>query len=135
MRRKGCWRTSSSDYHRHENAPYWRQLFPGESRSPIQRRVIKQGWVCILTNKRNGTLYIGVTSNLPQRIWQHREALIDGFTRKYGLKILVWFEHFDGLQDARRREVQMKGWKRAWKIELIEKANPEWRDLYPDLLR
>ena len=96
---------------------------------------MKQGWVYILTNKRNGTLYIGVTSDLPQRVWQHREALIDGFTRKYGLKILVWFEHFDDLQDARRRDVQMKEWKRAWKIELIEKANPEWRDLYPDLLR
>ncbi len=97
--------------------------------------MMKSGCVYILTNKRNGTLYIGVSSNLPQRIWQHREGLIDGFAKKYGLKTLVWFQHFDDLQDARHREVQMKEWKRAWKIELIEATNPEWRDLYFELLR
>lgn len=90
---------------------------------------MKQGWVYILTNKRNGTLYIGVTSNLSQRIGQHQDGLIVGFTKTYGLKSLVWFQHFDDLQDARRREGQMKEWKRAWKIELIEAVNPEWRDL------
>lgn len=95
---------------------------------------MKQGSVYLLTNQRNGTLYIGVTSDLPQRIWQHREGLIEGFTRKYGCKRLVWYQHFDDLQDARRREVQMKEWKRAWKIELIEAANPEWRDLYFELV-
>lgn len=96
---------------------------------------MKQGWVYILTNRRNGTLYIGVTSDLPQRIAQHREGLIGGFAWKYGLKMLVWYQHFGNLHDARRREVQMKEWKRAWKIELIEAANPEWRDLYLELLR
>jgi len=96
---------------------------------------MKSGWIYMLTNKRNGTLYIGVSRNLGQRIWQHREGMIEGFTKRYGLKMLVWHQHFDDLQDARRREVQMKEWKRAWKIELIEAMNPEWRDLYSDLLR
>jgi len=96
---------------------------------------MKQGWAYIVTNKRNGTLYIGASSNLSQRIWQHREGIIEGFTKKYGLKMLVWYQHFDDLQDARRREVQMKEWQRAWKIELIEAANPDWRDLYFELLR
>jgi len=96
---------------------------------------MKSGCVYILTNRRNGTLYIGVTSHLAQRIRQHREGHIDGFARKYGLKTLVWYQHFEDLQDARRREVQMKEWKRAWKIELIEAINPEWRDLALDLLR
>lgn len=96
---------------------------------------MKQGWVYILTNKRNGTLYIGVTSNLSQRIIQHREGQVGGFAKKYGLKMPVWYQHFDDLQDARRREVQMKEWQRAWKIELIEAANPDWHDLYFELLR
>lgn len=96
---------------------------------------MKQGWVYILTNRRNGTLHIGVTSNLPQRIEQHREGLVGGFAKKYGLKMIVWYEHFDNLHDARHREVQMKEWRRAWKIEVIEAMNPEWRDLYSDLLR
>lgn len=96
---------------------------------------MKQGWIYILTNRHNGTLYIGVTSNLPQRIEQHCEGLIGGFAKKYGLKMVVWYEHFDNLHDARRREVQMKEWKRAWKIELIEKTNPEWHDLSFELLR
>ncbi len=96
---------------------------------------MKQGWAYIVTNKRNGTLYIGASSNLSQRIWQHREGIIEGFTKKYGLKMLVWYQHFDDLQDARRREVQMKEWQRAWKIELIEAANPDWHDLYFELLR
>ena len=95
---------------------------------------MKSGCVYILTNKRNGTLYIGVTSNPPQRIQQHREGLVEGFAKKYGLKTLVWFQHFDDLQDARSREVQMKEWKRSWKIELIEAINPEWRDLSGDLI-
>ena len=84
-------------------------MIPGESRGPIQLNAMKQGWIYILTNKRNGTLYIGVTSDLPQRIGQHREGKVGGFAQKYGLKMLVWYQHFENLHDARRREVQMKG--------------------------
>ena len=87
----------------------------------------------MLASKRNGTLYLGVTSNLQQRIWQHREGVIEGFSKRYGCKTLVWTEYFHDLQDARQREVQMKAWKRSWKIELIEKDNPQWRDLWPEI--
>ncbi|NNM78260.1 GIY-YIG nuclease family protein [Sphingomonas sp. ID1715] len=93
----------------------------------------RPGFVYIMTNKRNGTLYIGVTSDLCQRVWQHREGLIDGFTKKYGLKRLVWFEAYDDIQDARARELQMKEWQRAWKIKRIEEMNPTWDDLYETL--
>ncbi|MCX5567817.1 GIY-YIG nuclease family protein [Kaistia nematophila] len=89
--------------------------------------------VYILASARNGTLYIGVTSNLPQRIWQHREGLLEGFTRRYGIKTLVYFEVHDTMESAIRREKQMKLWKRDWKIELIERANPDWLDLYGEI--
>lgn len=91
---------------------------------------MKDGWLYIVASKRNGTLYLGGTSDLPTRIWQHRTGAGDGFSKKYGCTRLVWFEHFDNLHDAREREWQMKKWKRAWKIELIEKSNPQWRDLW-----
>ncbi|HEV2567316.1 MAG TPA: GIY-YIG nuclease family protein [Sphingomonas sp.] len=94
----------------------------------------KPGYVYIMTNKRNGTLYIGVTSDLVQRVWQHREGLIEGFTNKYGLKCLVWFEGHADIQDARARELQMKEWRRAWKIKRIEEMNPTWDDLYESLI-
>ncbi|MEA1014331.1 GIY-YIG nuclease family protein [Sphingosinicella sp. LY1275] len=93
----------------------------------------KSGSVYIMASRRNGTLYIGVTSDLAKRAWEHREGLIGGFTRRYGCKLLVWYQAFDSLDEARRRELQMKEWRRAWKIELIEKLNPAWRDLYEDL--
>lgn len=96
---------------------------------------MKEGWLYLLASKRNGTLYLGVTSDLPQRIWQHREGLIAGFSKKYGCKRLVWVGHYPNLHDARAREAQMKKWKRAWKLELIEKDNPDWRDLWPDINR
>ncbi|MDF2179402.1 GIY-YIG nuclease family protein [Aliiglaciecola sp. CAU 1673] len=89
--------------------------------------------VYILASKPYGTLYIGVTSNLVQRIWQHRESLAEGFTKKYGVKRLVYFEQFEDMYQAIVREKQLKKWNRAWKIQLIEKANPEWRDLWPDI--
>ncbi len=86
-----------------------------------------------MASKRNGTLYLGVTSDLAARAYQHRNALVDGFTKQHGCTMLVWFEAHDDLQEARRRELQMKKWKRAWKIELIERENPRWLDLFETL--
>jgi putative endonuclease len=96
--------------------------------------VNKAGFVYIMASQRNGTLYIGVTSNLVQRVYQHRNGLIDGFTKKYGCKFLVWFQAFDDLDEARRRELQMKKWRRAWKLREIEAVNPYWNDLYSSLM-
>jgi putative endonuclease len=90
--------------------------------------------VYMLASRRNGTLYVGVTSALIRRIYQHREGLADGFTRKYGVKTLVWFEGTGSVEAAIHKEKQLKDWKRAWKIALIEKENPGWVDLYPGLL-
>jgi len=93
----------------------------------------KAGYVYIMASRRNGTLYIGVTSDLPKRAFEHREGLIPGFTKKYGCKLLVWFAAFDTIEVARARELQMKEWRRAWKLEAIEKLNPCWADLAPTL--
>ena len=90
--------------------------------------------VYILASERNGTLYIGVTSNLVQRIWQHKNDLVEGFTEKYGVHSLVYFELLDDMPNAITREKQMKKWNRAWKLSLIEKQNPTWQDLWPTLL-
>jgi len=92
--------------------------------------MMKPGYVYIMASGRNGTIYIGVTSNLSARAYQHRNGLIDGFSRKYGCKLLVWYEAHDDLQDARYRELQMKKWNRQWKLAEIERMNPDWRDLY-----
>ena len=89
----------------------------------------KQFYVYLLASKRNGTLYIGVTSNLVQRTWQHKEGQVEGFSKKYGIKNLVYFEVHETAESALTREKQMKKWERAWKIRLIERNNPEWRDL------
>jgi putative endonuclease len=94
---------------------------------------VKEGWVYLLASKRNGTLYLGVTSDLKQRIWQHRTGAIEGFSKKHGCKMLVWAEHFPNLHDARAQEWRMKKWKRAWKMALIEKSNPQWRDLWDEI--
>ena len=88
--------------------------------------------VYLLASRRNGTLYLGGTSHLRQRIRQHREGLIPGFTREYGVKMLVWFEQHATMDAAIQREKRVKKWNRAWKLELIEKDNPEWRDLAGD---
>jgi len=91
------------------------------------------GWVYIMTNRPDGTLYIGVTSDLPGRAYQHRNGLIDGFTRKYGCTMLVWYEAHDDIRDARARELQMKKWNRQWKLRAIETMNPDWNDLFESL--
>jgi putative endonuclease len=95
---------------------------------------MKAGYVYIMASGRNGTLYIGVTSDLVQRVWQHRTGMVPGFTRKHGCKLLVWYEVYDDLQEARLRELQMKKWKRLWKLSTIEQVNPDWLDLYPTLV-
>jgi putative endonuclease len=89
--------------------------------------------VYMLASRRNGTLYIGVTSDLPGRIWEHREAKGSAFTSKYGVFTLVWFEMHATMDAAIAREKQLKNWRRAWKIALIEQDNPSWRDLYETL--
>jgi len=90
--------------------------------------------VYILANKKNGTLYIGVTSNLVKRVYEHKNDLTHGFTKKYKVHNLVYYETTEDVESAIGREKQLKKWKRAWKIELIEKQNPGWRDLYSNLL-
>lgn len=79
-------------------------------------------------------MYVGVTSNLVQRIWQHKEEQVDGFTKRYGLKSLVWYEQHEDVEQAILREKQIKNWNRIWKIELIESSNPEWNDLYETIV-
>ena len=90
-------------------------------------------WVYVMASQRNGTLYIGVTGNLSRRVWQHREGLVDGFTKQYGVKLLVHYEAYGDVRAALQREKNLKRWLRRWKLALIEKDNPEWRDLYPEL--
>jgi putative endonuclease len=95
---------------------------------------MKQPCVYILASRRNGTLYLGVTSNFIKRIWQHKNDLADGFTKRYQVHLLVWYELHPTMQSAIAREKTIKEWKRAWKIELIEKTNPQWQDLYEGLV-
>ncbi len=90
--------------------------------------------VYIITNHRHGTLYTGVTSNLARRMYEHREGLIEGFSKQYDLKMLIWYEVHNTMIAAITREKQIKAWKRGWKIELIEKMNPMWLDLHDDLV-
>lgn len=93
----------------------------------------KPFYVYILASKRNGTLYIGMTDDLGMRIWNHKQKAFPGFTAKYGVDKLVWFETHDTRESAFRRERQLKKWRRAWKIRMIEESNPDWRDLYETL--
>jgi putative endonuclease len=90
-------------------------------------------FVYMMTNRRNGILYTGVTTNMPRRAFEHREGLIDGFTKRYRLKMLVYYECFDDVRDAIQREKNIKHWPRAWKVRLIHGFNPEWADLYDSL--
>jgi len=93
----------------------------------------RQPAVYILASKRNGTLYVGVTSDLPKRVWEHKNDSVDGFTKRYGIHRLVYFELHDGMESAITREKQLKKWNRAWKLELIEKENPDWKDLWDEI--
>ena len=96
--------------------------------------VAKQPAVYILASERNGTLYVGVTSDLIKRIWEHKNDLGDGFTKNYGVHRLVWYELYETMERAIMREKKLKKWRRAWKLELIEKMNPEWTDLYSEIV-
>jgi putative endonuclease len=89
--------------------------------------------VYVLASKRNGTLYIGVTSDLIRRVWQHREHVVDGFTKDYRVDALVWYELHGDMEHAIQREKRLKKWNRVWKLRLIEESNPEWIDLWPGL--
>ena len=91
------------------------------------------GWVYIMANRPNGTLYLGVTSDIARRAWQHRECLVEGFTKRYGLTRLVYAERHDEIASAVQRERTMKHWPRAWKVNLIVAQNPDWHDLYETL--
>jgi len=94
----------------------------------------RQPCVYILASKRNGTLYIGVTSDPIKRIWEHKNNVVEGFTKEHNVHLLVWYELHESMESAIRREKALKEWKRAWKLRLIEGENPEWNDLYPSLL-
>jgi putative endonuclease len=95
---------------------------------------MKQPAVYIMANRRNGTLYMGVTSNLSQRVWQHREGIVPGFTSRYTCKLLVWYEQYDDMASAIVREKQIKAGSRKRKLALIEALNPDWRDPYDELI-
>jgi putative endonuclease len=109
--------------------------WPGLSRpSNWRTERVTGGWVYIMTNRINGTLYVGVTSNLARRIWEHREGLVEGFTKRYGLKRVVYVEHYDTILSTIQREHNIKHWPRHWKLRLISAQNPEWADLYDQVI-
>ena len=120
----------------------WKRYLPVTPAILTQRKeggspkimIQKNPAIYILASRWNGTLYIGVTSNLTQRIWEHKQGSKDGFTLKYGVVQLVYYEFFDSMLDAIAREKQLKGWNREWKIRLIRKQNPDWNDLWDGIL-
>ena len=93
----------------------------------------KRFYVYILAKARNSTFYVGVTSDLPKRIWKHETDAVEGFTQKHGIKTLVYYEIFDDAENAIKREKRLKKWPREWKMRVIERINPDWRDLYEDI--
>jgi len=95
---------------------------------------LKSYYVYILANKRNGTLYTGVTGNLIRRVYEHKNDLVEGFTSKYGIHMLVYYESCDSTEAAIQREKNLKFWHRKWKIRLIEEMNPDWKDLYDEII-
>jgi putative endonuclease len=96
--------------------------------------VSKQPAVYIIASKRNGTLYVGVTSDLVKRVLAHKNNLMEGFTKRYGVHQLVWYEMHASMDSAIKREKRLKDWKRKWKVQLIERTNPNWEDLYPSIV-
>ena len=102
-------------------------------RYDTEAKDMKPYYIYILASQRNGTLYIGMTNDLVRRVWEHKNDMIDGFTKKYAVHMLAWYEIADSPMAAITREKQLKAWKRAWKLRLIEEMNPNWRDLYEDL--
>jgi putative endonuclease len=110
------------------HSPSW----PGLSR-PSTSRLERGSWVYIMTNRPSGILYTGVTSDLARRMWEHREGMVEGFTKRYGLKRLVYAERHDDIRLAIQREKNLKHWPRAWKVRLIVAENPNWDDLYSQL--
>lgn len=92
-------------------------------------------YVYMLASARNGTLYVGVTSDLIRRVWEHKGRFVEGFSARYGVSLLVWFEPHERIEAAILREKQIKKWRRSWKLRLIEEANPYWRDLYDEILQ
>jgi putative endonuclease len=108
--------------------------FPRKRESRKKEKHMNVYWVYIFSSKRNGTLYTGVTNDLIRRVYEHKEKLVDGFTKKYNATQLVYAEEFNDVREAIFREKCIKKWDRAWKLKLIEEHNPEWRDLYEDLL-
>lgn len=120
--------------------PNNRQAIPSFRRRPesigtgMEAGMERQPCVYLLASKHNGTLYAGVTSNLIKRIWEHKQHSIEGFTKKYGVDRLVWYEMHETMDSAILREKAIKNWKRSWKIKVIDALNPEWLDLYIDLV-
>ncbi len=96
---------------------------------------MKSGWVYLMANRYRGKTYLGVTSNLPQRVYQHQQGHFEGYSKENGCKLLVWYAPFENLHDARQKEAQMKKWQRSWKTRLIEEENPDWTDLAPSLAK
>ena len=105
--------------------------FSAKAGNPENQKVMKQPAVYLLASQRNGTLYVGVTSDLVHRVWQHRTNAMEGFSKKYHVHLLVWFEQHSSMEFAIIREKAIKKWNRTWKLDLIVKSNPEWQDLWP----
>jgi len=111
------------------------QGLSGDPEMYLTGKNMKQYYVYMLASRRNGTLYLGVTSDLVKRAYEHKNDFVEGFTKEYGVHRLVYYEVFDDVRDAITREKRIKKWNRKWKIELIEKSNPEWKDLYEEIIQ
>ena len=115
------------------HAGFWIPAFAGMTVKGANMQ--KTYWVYILASRRNGTLYVGVTNDLARRAYEHRTGMVAGFTKRYAVKSLVWYEAYADIREAIAEEKRLKGWERAWKLRLIETGNPGWKDLYDDLNR